>query len=164
MSAAPGRSLLATLLLAPLLLAACNGNGQRARDDAAFARYLEADARPSDPTAQVTFGRGALPSDFPGGLPLPARATLLGWTRTASATALSWEAVYSAPGDAGSVGGAIEDALAAGGWQVHDRASSHGFNALDIVGVGQNDGSSGVISVGPAPGGVQVIEEVGRDR
>jgi len=62
------------------------------------------------------------------------------------------------------VQGAIADALATGGWQVQDRASSHGFNALDIVGVGHNDGRTGVISVGPSGDGVQVIEEIGQDR
>jgi hypothetical protein len=164
-SGAPQRSALAALALLLLpVLASCRNGGQSSHDDAAFARYLEAVTRPIDPSARVDFGRGALPADFPGGLPLLKQAALLGWTRTSSRTSLSWQAVYTAAGDAGSVSGAIEDALATGGWQVHDRASSHGFNALDIVGVGNNDGRTGVISVGPSGAGVQVVEEIGQDR
>lgn len=159
---------MATAGLLCLALAACSG-GHRAANaggssgaDAAFARYLEADARPSDPSIHEEFGRGPLPADFPAGLPVPSNATLLGWARTTSSSARSWQAIYTVAADPNQVAGELQDRLARGGWQVQDRASLHGFQSLDIAGTGSNANRTGVISVGPASGGgTQVIEETG---
>jgi hypothetical protein len=129
-------------------------------------RYMQADARPSDPSTRVQFGRGRLPGDFPTGLPVADHATLLGWIRTTSDTAYSWEAVYEAPGDPSSVADALTDGLKRGGWQVNDRADRNGFIALNFIGSGKDEGRTGVVDVGPAVtrGRVQVIVEVGEDR
>lgn len=145
------------ILLAPLLplLVACGG----AHGDAAFARYLQAEARPNDPSIAVQFGHGKLPTDFPPGLPVPAKATLLGWTRSTSATALAWEAIYTASGDTGTVAATLEDALTGHGWQVRDRADVHGFQSLALSGTDANAGRNAQISVGPTDGGVQVVED-----
>jgi hypothetical protein len=138
------------------LLAACAARG----NDGAFARYLEAQARPLDPSVHVEFGRASLPSDFPPGLPVPPKATLLGWTRTTSRTALAWEAIYTASGDTGTMAATLEDALSGRAWQVRDRADVHGFQSLDLAGSGANEGRTAEISVGPAGGGVQIVEDV----
>ena len=144
-------------MLLPLLasLAGCRGGSS----DAAFARYLEAEARPSDPSIHVQYGHAKLPADFPAGLPAPANAKLLGWTRSTSSTALAWEVIYNAPGDTGTVAATLEAALPGHGWQVRDRADVHGFQSLDLSGTDANDGRSAQISVGVASGGVQVVED-----
>jgi len=142
------------------LLAACSAG------DATFARYLEADARPSDPTIRVQFGRGRLPSDFPAGLPVPDHATVLGWQRTTSDMARSWQVVYEAPGDLDRLVSALLERLSKGSWQVTDRATRGGYQSLNIAGDGSNSKRTGVIAAGPATRGgrVQIIEEIGEDR
>ena len=145
------------LIVLPLLASAtaCTSG----RSDSSFARYLEAQSRPMDPSIRVQFGHGKLPADFPPGLPLPPKATLLGWTRSTSNTALAWEAIYTAPGDAGTMAATLEDALPGRGWQVRDRSDVHGFQALNLAGVDANAGRTAEISVGPTSGGVQVVED-----
>lgn len=149
-------------LTAVLGLAAC-GSGV---STAEVGRYMETDARPSDASPRVQFGRGRPPAGFPSGLPVPAYAALPGWTRTTKDTAFSWEAVYDAPGDPSRVAGVLTDGLKRGGWPVSDRAERNGFIALNFSGSGKNDGRTGVLDVGPAvkPGRVQVIVGVGADR
>jgi hypothetical protein len=150
------------LFLLPLCLALAGCGGS----DSAFARFLQADARPSDPSARVQFGRGKLPGDFPGGLPMLPHAAVLGWQRTTADTSLSWELVYEAPGDTSTATSTIRDGLRAAGWQITDTNSQNGFQQLNVSGSGANAGDTGVIDIGPAVtnGRVDVVEEVGRDR
>jgi hypothetical protein len=135
-------------------------------DNAAFSRYLQADARPADPSARVQFGRGKLPGDFPTGLPVPAHATLLGWERTTSDSGTSWEAVYEAPGDTSQTASASLAALKANGWQVTDTNNRNGFQSLNVTGNGANAGRTAVVAIGPATTGgrVQVLIEVAEGR
>src|SRR5258708_22190795 len=101
-------SLLAvTFFLCALLFTACSSTN----DSATLGRYLEADARPSDPSIRTQYGRAKLPSDFPTGLPVPKGSEMLGWVRTTSDTAYSWQVIYEVAGDAGSIASGLTEDL-----------------------------------------------------
>ena len=149
-----------------LIALACLACARSGADDRAFARFLEADARPADPSSRVVFGRGQLPVDFPPDLPLPPHATRLGWSRTTSDTAQTWQVVCEAPGAVETAVAALTAGLKPGAWTVGARDAQRGYQSLNLNGVGRNTGRTAVIAVGPAPraGRVQVIIEIGEER
>ena len=157
---------LVCVALVGVITLACLACARSGTDDRAFARFLEADARPADPSSRVVFGRGRLPADFPPGLPAPPHATLLGWSRTTSDTARAWQAAYEAPGEVELTVAALTARLSAGAWISGDRDAQRGYQSLNLDGVGKNVGRTAVIAVGLAPraGRVQVIIEIGEAR